>query len=75
MLSIEPIHGIPSGTKTPCPACGSSYCLADYMEVTDRMTDNKYSFAILTCECGLVRNRGELSHQLPIDVYRAVFFS
>lgn len=74
-ISVEPIHGMPTGTKTPCPACGNNYCLADYVEVVDHMMDKKYSFAILTCGCGLIRNRGELSHQLPMHIYMRVFFN
>lgn len=74
-ISVEPVHGAPAAAKTPCPACGGTYSLAQYAEAIDHAIGKKFPLAILTCECGLVRNRSDLGKILPANIYKAVFFS
>jgi hypothetical protein len=72
-VSIMPIHGAHGGTETPCSECGESYCLVEYVEVTDHAVGKKYSFGIITCECNRILNKDELRNTLPDVVFQAVF--
>lgn len=72
-ISIEPIHGIQSGTDKPCPACGAKYCLVDYVEAIDHAVGKKYSFDIVNCDCGRILNKVELRKTFPGVVFQAVF--
>lgn len=72
-VSIEPIHGMQSGTEDPCPACGVKYCLVDYVEAIDHAVGKKYSFAIVNCDCGRINNKAELRKILPGAIFQAVF--
>ncbi len=74
-ISVEPVHGAPAAAQTLCPACGGTYSLVEYVEATDHAIGKKFSLAILTCECGLVRNRSDIGKILPNNIYKAVFFS
>lgn len=74
-ISIEPVHGMQGGTENSCIACGARYCLTDYVEVIDHAICKKYSFEIVTCECGRILNKTELRKILPEIIYNAVFFN
>lgn len=72
-VSIEPIHGMQSGTEDSCPVCGSKCCLVDYVEATDHSIGKKYSFGIVNCGCGRILNKADLRKILPGVIFRAVF--
>lgn len=74
-ISIEPIHGMQGGSENSCVVCGARYRIADFVEATDHAICKKYSFGIVTCECGRILNRVELRKTLPEIVYNAVFFN
>lgn len=72
-VSIEPIHGMQGGTENPCPACGATYCMADYVEAIDHAIGKKYLFGIISCECGRILNKMDIRKILPDIIYNKVF--